>query len=436
MSRRTSRIRRPALLLAAASLLVAGCRAGAPPASIVYTAAGGDTSTVARLRFDVAHLASDALGGRGTGTPGNDSAAAHIARRFTVLRLAAPPGGHLQRFDARSAADAHAGRTEPRRTQNVVALVPGTDPALAAEHVVIGAHFDHLGRESASAMDPQAGDAIRNGADDNASGTAAVMELARRFAERPARRPIAVVLFSAEELGLLGAEHFVANAPFDVTRAQAMLNFDMVGRLRNDRLIVYGTGTAAEMPAIVEAANAAPRLDVSPVPDGFGPSDHSAFHGRGLPVLHFFTDLHDDYHRATDDADLVNYDGMVRVVDYAERVARRIADGPRLTPVRTEPRRTTATASAGEAAYFGSVPDMGAAAVPGLRLTGVTPGSPADLAGAKAGDVVVEFGGVAVTDLYTYTDALRSRKPGDAVTFVVLRGTERLTLTATLGRRP
>ena len=436
MSRRTSRTRRTRRLLAAAPLLLAACRAAAPAAQPAGAPIGGDTTAVARLRADVAYLASDALGGRGTGTPGNDSAAAHIARRFAALRLAAPPGGHLQRFDALSAADAHAGRTEVRRTQNVVALLPGTDPVLAGEWVVVGAHFDHLGREGANAMDPQAGDAIRNGADDNASGTAAVLELARRFADRPARRPLAFVLFSGEELGLLGAEHFVANAPFDVARAQAMLNFDMVGRLRNDRLIVYGTGTAAELPAVLAAANVAPPLDVSPVPDGFGPSDHSAFHGRGVPVLHFFTDLHDDYHRATDDAALVNHEGMARVVDFAERVARRVADGPRLTPIRTAPRATAAAASPGDMAYFGSVPDMGAAAAPGLRLTGVTPGSPADLAGAQAGDVVVEFGGVPVTDLYTYTDALRSRKPGDRVTLVVVRGTERLTLTATLGRRP
>ena len=164
------------------------------------------------------------------------------------------------------------------------------------------------------ALDPEAGHAIRNGADDNASGTAAILELARRLAARPPRRSILVVHFSGEELGLLGSQWFVEHSPVPLDSIDAMLNFDMVGRLRHDRLIVYGLGTATELPAFVDSANVAPKLDLVKQDDGFGPSDHSSFYAKGIPVLHFFTDLHEDYHRATDD---------VEKIDAAWRGARR-----------------------------------------------------------------------------------------------------------------
>ncbi|HEX5829790.1 MAG TPA: M28 family peptidase [Gemmatimonadaceae bacterium] len=323
-------------------------------------------------------------------------------------------------------------------TANVAALVPGTDPALRGQVVVVGAHFDHLGRSPRGALDPAAGDAIRNGADDNASGTAAVLELARRFRIQPARRTVLVANFSAEELGLLGSQWMVEHPPVPLDSVQAMVNFDMVGRLRDDRLVVYGTSTARELPALLDSANGQ-ALVLAKVGDGFGPSDHSSFFAQGIPVLHFFTDLHGDYHRATDDADRIAYAGLRRVVDYAEEVARRLANHPRRLAVVRDSVRPTATAttrSGGSRVYLGSIPDMAAPdGVKGLRLTGITPGSPADKAGLQAGDVVVEFGGIPVTDLYTYTDALRSHAPGDIVTVVVMRGGERKAFSVTLGRR-
>jgi hypothetical protein len=217
-----------------------------------------------------------------------------------------------------------------------------------------------------------------------------------------------------------------------------MLNFDMVGRLKDDRLIVYGTGTAAALPGVLDQANVAPALSLSPVPDGFGPSDHSSFYAQGVPVLHFFTDVHDDYHRATDDADRLNYAGLARVVGYAERVARDLADRPdRLPVIRSAQPAPVAGSSrtSGGAVYFGSVPDMGAGDGEGMRLSGFTPGSPADKAGIRTGDVIIEFGGTPIKDLYAYTDALRSHKPGDEVKVVVMRGGQRLELTAVLAAR-
>ena len=467
---RISHIRGAALAVAAA--LVAGCSAAtekvtAGPAAL-SARSDGDTTL---LRRDINHLASDALEGRLTGTPGNDSAAAYIARRYELLGLevAGDTAGrdcipvdslessleketgsqvalkaregtachapYLQPFTARSVAAAHAGLDTALATQNVVALVPGTDPELKQQYVVIGAHFDHLGRSSFGSMDPAAGNAIRHGADDNASGTAAVMELARLFAREPVRRSIIFANFSGEELGLLGSQYFVEHPPVPLESIDAMLNFDMVGRMRDNKLIVYGVATAKELSDIVDSANVEPKISVAAVGDGYGPSDQSSFYAEGIPVLHFFTDLHEDYHRATDVASKIDVADEARVVNYAERIARAIADRPaRLTYVRSAPPRQMAQGD-GNGAYFGSVPDMSAADVVGVRLMGVTPGSPADKAGVRKGDVVVEFGGMAVKDLYQYTDALRAHKPGDEVKVVVERNGKRVTLAARLGSR-
>jgi hypothetical protein len=325
---------RTATLAALAMLVALGCHP-APPVSTGATRALAvsprtDADTLV-LRRDITYLASDALEGRLTGTPGNDSAAAYIARRYTTLGLDTLAGLHgdacaavgalqqpaahttaadetfdehigfgctsayLEPFVATSVAAAHAGLPAHLPTQNVVARIPGTDPALRHEYVVIGAHFDHLGRSPFNSLDPDAGHAIRHGADDNASGTAAVMELARLFARQPARRSILVVNFTGEELGLLGSQHFVEHPPVPADSMVAMLNFDMVGRMRSDKLIVYGVATATEWPGILDTANVAPAIHVVAIGDGFGPSDQSSFYAAGIPVLHFFTDIHEDY---------------------------------------------------------------------------------------------------------------------------------------------
>ena len=445
----TTRSRAP--LYGALLLVIAGaCHNTAPV--VTSTPATPDAH---RMQRDIVYLAADQLEGRGTGTAGNDSAAAYIARRDAALHLrpllrdtsrsecrrAATPescGTYLQRFIARGPELAHSGHPDGVATQNVVALVPGRDPALAGQYVVIGAHFDHLGRSTIGAMDPEAGDAIRNGADDNASGTAAVLELARLLAAHPTRRSVVIANFSGEELGLLGSQWFVEHSPVPLDSVDAMINFDMVGRLKNDRLIVYGVNTAAEMPAIVRGANVAPLFDLKAVGDGYGPSDQSSFYAKGVPVLHFFTDLHEDYHRATDDAWKIDSIGAARVVAMAERVVRDIADrDARLTPVRVAAPApmTSGSSSQGSNVYLGSIPDMSGGDDAGLRLSGVRAGSPADLGGLQAGDVIVEFGGKPVKDLYSYSGALYAHKPGDAVEVVYLRGGQRHTTTVTLGTR-
>ena len=414
-------------------LALAACR------PVTAARPGNDTAGAAeRIMTDVRYLASDALEGRATGTPGADSAAAYVARRLKALGLRPVAGAdYVRPFVAQSAELAHLGQQFEIPARNVVALVPGRDPALRAQVVVLGAHYDHLGRSPRSALDPGANDAIRNGADDNASGTAAVLELARRFVRHPARRTVVVALFDGEELGLLGSREFVEHPPVPLDSVQAMLNFDMVGRLRNDRLIVYGTSSAAELPAIIDSANAGPLqlTELRALGDGTGPSDHSSFYLKGVPVLHFFTDIHPDYHRATDDADKLNAPGEARVVTFAERVARAVADRPaRLTYQRAPMPAPTMAAGPGSRVWLGSVPDMGSV-TKGLRLAGVTPGSPADKAGLREGDVIVEFDGKPVTDLYTYSNALYARQPGDTVAIVALRDGQRVNFSAVLGTR-
>lgn len=439
--------RRSQLLRAttAAVLFGAACRGSASrpaPLAVPDTAA---------LQRDVRYLASDALEGRGTGTPGNDSAAAYIARRFATLGLApafpqsdarvcARPSvcdrRFLQPFVARSVAAAHAGLSGELPTQNVAAVLRGSDPALRDEYVILGAHFDHLGRSTFGALDPEAANAIHNGADDNASGTAAVLELARLLRRNPPRRSVMLVTFSGEELGVLGSQYFVDHSPVPLEKVRAMLNFDMVGRMQGDKVIVYGVATAQELNDIVARANAVSPLQITATGDGFGASDHASFFAKNLPVLHFFTNVHDDYHKATDDADKINGAGMARVVALAERITRDIADRPApLTFVRAAAAAPTTSTRENTSAYLGSIPDMGATDVRGVRLTGVRADSPADRAGLKAGDVIVEFAGKPIKDLYAYTDALYAQQPGDIVDVVVLRGTERLTLKVTLGRR-
>ena len=344
-----------------------------------------------------------------------------------------------------------AASVQPRTVEarNIAALLPGSDPNLADEVLIIGAHYDHLGLGGEGSLDPDAFGVVHNGADDNASGTAGLIEIARRLAEsdrRPARS-VLFLAFTAEEKGLWGSSHYVRNPLLPIAQTVAMLNLDMIGRLEGRTLVVEGVGTAEEWTDVLRAANQAMTrpLSIATSPDGFGPSDHSSFYGEGLPVLHFFSNTHVDYHRPSDDWEKVDIEGLGQIVDLVSEVALDLAgvsgsdERVALTPVEPDAalahgQASSSTTGGGYGPYLGTIPDM----VPvdsGLRLTGVREGSPAAAAGIRGGDIVVEFGGRDVGDIYAYTYALQAHEPGDAVEIVVLRDGERLTLTAVLGDR-
>jgi hypothetical protein len=389
---------------------------------------------------DIRYLSDDRLGGRMTGSDGADSAAAYLARRFEEVGLQPAAGGWFQVFtvakEAPVAQHAHVGGL---RGKNVIGLLPGQDPDLRNETVVVGAHYDHLGLGGFGSLDADSTGQVHNGADDNASGAAMLIRLAERLArERPART-VLFIAFSGEELGLLGSAHYVKNPLYPMSGMLAMVNLDMVGRLRNKRLIVYGSGTAKEFPALLDSLNWHAGFDLKTQGDGYGPSDQSSFYAAGKPVLHIFTDLHEDYHRTTDDWEKINREGFDQVADFTLGLVTALANrAARLTPVEAPPPQHAsggpAPATPGYGAYLGTIPDM-TDNPGGVRLVGVRAGSPAEKAGLRGDDIITRIGSMAVPDLQAMTDALRSHKPGDTVDIVIRRGSMVTTVRATLGTR-
>jgi hypothetical protein len=317
--------------------------------------------------------------------------------------------------------------SDERRTVNVLGILPGTDPALAGEAIVLGAHHDHLG---------ETGSTIYPGADDNASGTAVVIALARAFAVAGgAERTLVFALFGGEELGLLGSGHYVTAPAMAIDHTVAMLNFDMVGRLGDRKLQVGGVETASGLREAVREAAAAASVGVELKPSPFSASDHTRFYGAGTPVLFFHTGSHDDYHQPTDTADKIDGAGMARVAAVAIRVVQTLA--PRTRPVYAKlspPARERRGPPSGSV-FFGISAD-GRTGFDGLRLAGVVPGSAAARAGLRDGDVLVRFADVAVNSFEDLRAALRSRRPGDTVNVVYLRNGSDHATSAILDARP
>jgi hypothetical protein len=411
--------------------LVLGLVAGAPMLQAQSTA---DAIT---LLNDVRYLSDDALAGRLIGTPGADSAAAYLTRRFRAAGLRASPAGWYQTFTVNRDAPAamHAG-IGGAIGKNVIGVLPGNDPDLRNEIVIVGAHYDHLGPGQFGALDPDSTGRIHNGADDNASGASALIHIARKLAAARPARTIVFIAFSGEEAGLLGSDYYVKNPVFPLASTYAMVNMDMVGRLRNERLLVYGSATAAEFPAILDSLNGGPHFDLRYSGDGWGRSDQSPFYGAGRPVLHVFTDLHEDYHRTTDDWQKINADGLAEVADFTTAIVRTLADrrAP-LTFVKVPPPAAMAGAtSSGYGAYLGTVPDM-SESPGGVRLTGVRGGSPAEVAGLRGNDIITMIGDTPVPDLQAMTTVLRQHRPGDVVVIRYLRDGAERSASVTLGSR-
>ncbi|HEY7683071.1 MAG TPA: M28 family peptidase [Gemmatimonadales bacterium] len=414
-------------------LLVAWAVAGIAPAAGAQT-----TADAVSLLNDVRYLAADELGGRLIGSPGADSAAAYLVRRFRRSGLLPAPGGWFQKFtvaaDAPAAIHAGIGGAVGR---NVVGVLAGRDPDLRNEIVIVGAHYDHLGLGNFGSLDPDSTGMVHNGADDNASGASALIDIASKLAVSPPSRTVVFIAFSGEEAGLLGSDFYVKHPVFPLARTYAMVNLDMVGRLRENRLLVYGSATAAEFPALLDSLNLGAHFDLKPSGDGWGRSDQSSFYAVGKPVLHLFTDLHEDYHRTTDDWEKINADGLEKVAEFTVALVRTLAD--RRAPLTfvnvPPPAPMVAAATPGYGAYLGTVPDM-SENPGGVRLTGVRAGSPAEQAGLKGNDIITQIGDMPVTDLQAMTNALRQHKAGDVVEVRFLRDGTEQRVSVTLGTRP
>jgi hypothetical protein len=324
-----------------------------------------------------------------------------------------------------------------QRTANIIGILPGSDPALKSEKVVVGAHYDHLGFGHFGALDPQAEGQIHPGADDNASGTAVMLEVARRLTKLPVKpaRTVVFIGFSGEELGLYGSRYYVEHAD-SIASIKAMINLDMVGRLRENRLTVFGARSGEHLSNLVTRDARQLGLDITES-DDVGRSDHMSFYAKKIPVIHFFTGNHSDYHRATDTWDKLNFEGMAKISDLVLATALDIANAREPIPfvsLPSQPRGPVAATAPGLRVYLGTIPDYGAAAA-GVRLAGVSSNSPAALAGLREGDVIVRLGDKEIQNIEDLTDALRAHKSGDQVSVVVLRAGAPLTVKATLRTR-
>ncbi|MBI1854170.1 MAG: M28 family peptidase [Planctomycetes bacterium] len=331
-------------------------------------------------------------------------------------------------------------RRERRRTDNVLGAIPGRDPGLAHEVLVIGAHYDHLGLGGEDSLAPNETGQVHHGADDNASGTAAMLALARAFStsKEGCARTMLFAAWSGEEEGLLGSAHYVQHARFPIAATEAMINLDMVGRLRDNVLYVGGVGTSPAFGPLLENNNRDVGLKLKLMVEGVGPSDHTSFYLAKCPVLFFFTGVHSDYHRPSDVVGMIDPRGIERVTRFVYRVSSDLLRNPKrpeyaATAVPPQGRSGEGRTGYGPA-WFGSVPAFGESSG-GYLVQAVTDGSPAQAAGVHAGDLIVRFDGKPVSSLEDYMAVLRRKRPGDVVEVVVKRDGNEVTLTATLGKR-
>lgn len=319
-------------------------------------------------------------------------------------------------------------RRDKVTSRNVMAVISGKNPALQDEYIVIGAHYDHLGMGgpgSGSRVPDEHG--VHGGADDNASGVASLIELARFFSlpENRPSRSLLFVSFGAEEMGLLGSRYFVAHTPVDHKSIKAMINMDMVGRLKLDSPIVTvsGTGTFTVADSLIDSHSASLPFEVKKSPDGYGPSDHAAFYGEGIPVLYFTTGAHSEYHTPDDKVDLINFPGQVSVTEYVASLVRGIADMA-AAPVFQESgaRAETGHYSRSLRVKLGIMPDVsGGETNGGMKVEGVSKDGPANRAGLLKGDIIIAINGLQVANIFDYMSRLGALKHGETANIEVLR---------------
>jgi hypothetical protein len=377
------------------------------------------------LQEDVRILASDSLLGRETGKEGAEMAAAYLEKRMRDLRLQPfdTDNDYTQDFSFQPRKDPHSQVTYGTVTDsslNAKNLLGYIDNG-GSRTVILGAHYDHLGMGGEGSL-YRGEPAIHNGADDNASGVATLLKLTRMLQEWPeAKDNYLIILFSGEEIGLLGSNFFAKNPTLDLDQVAYMINLDMVGRLREDKtLSVSGTGTTAVWPQMLNSLNPGFKLVLDE--SGVGPSDHTSFYLQDIPVLHFFTGQHEDYHKPSDDAEKLNYEGMEEIAAYLFDLVKALEGQENLAFRETKNEREDLPAFK---VAMGVMPDY-LYTGNGMRIDGVTENRPAGKAGLQKGDVVVRMGDSTITDIYSYMRALSVFEAGDTTTVVVDREGEKV----------
>ncbi|MCW5518646.1 M20/M25/M40 family metallo-hydrolase [Aureitalea sp. L0-47] len=381
-----------------------------------------DTKMMVTMEEDVAYLAADSLMGRATGTSYEMLAASYLSDRFKHMKLE-PKGdnGYIQEFSFKPSTNPHeqAKTTDKGDStltgRNVIAYQDNN----AATTVIIGAHYDHLGMGGQGSLYRE-GEAIHNGADDNASGVALMMRLARELKDKNTNNNYLFIAFSGEEIGLLGSNYFVKNPTIDLSKVNYMINMDMVGRLNEEKTVaVHGVGTSPTWKQTLFANNNG-ELNIAEHESGIGPSDHTSFYIMDIPVLHFFTGQHEDYHKPSDDADKLNYAGMETIFNYITKIITDLDDNEKLAFRKTKnesenvPRFKVTLGVVPDYLYTGE----------GMRIDGLSEDRPAIKAGIEKGDIVKKMGEFEVKDMMSYMECLSKFEEGQTVKVVVERNGE------------
>lgn len=385
--------------------------------------------SVAEIKKYITYLAGDELKGRGTASPEEALAAKYIATEFLWDKLT-PRGNHNFFFDYtfKPPATPHdtVGTGEEKKSKDVVAFLNNHAPST----IVIGAHYDHLGLgKDHNSLDANPEGKIHNGADDNASGTAGVLALAKYFASngKTEKHNFLFICFSGEELGLIGSKKWCDNPTLPLDSINYMINMDMIGRLNDStkKIIIYGVGTSPTWVPLIDKMQSP--FSIKKDSSGIGPSDQTSFYLKNIPVLHFFTGQHSDYHKPSDDIEKINFEGEKEVLDYIIKLVEETEAMPKLAFSKT---KSPDNGTTGFKVTMGVMPDY-VFEGKGMRIDGVTENKPAFKAGLKQGDVVIKLGNDTVDSVQTYMKALSKFKKGDTTKVKVLRGKEEMEMSIT-----
>lgn len=376
--------------------------------------------SVSELKTHIGFLASDELKGRGTGTPEERKAATYLAEYFKKLGLK-PKGteGYFQAFQA------PLDTVHVLNALNVVAFLDNQ----AEQTIVIGAHYDHLGEGfQRGSLDPSGRGKIHNGADDNASGTAGVLEMARLLSTNKIKEKhnYLFICFSAEEMGLIGSKYFVNHPTIDLSKVKAMINFDMIGRFEEKRgVTIGGWGTSSTWSSILPPVLAKANMKVNVDSSGAGASDHTSFYTKKIPVLYFFTGVHGDYHKPSDDIEWIQFEGQAKVLEVVNQIVMALDQVPGVLPFKETPLPVSQSMSF--KVTMGVLLDYSFQG-PGIKVDGVTANRPAQKAGVQEGDLILRLGAYPLQTIYDYMGALGKFEKGQTTEIEVQRGKEKIIL--------